>query len=169
MPQNDAPGPRQGGATRCVGTMRGPCRDLTGTTRGSAPYLSPILSWSPVFSLGTQATSQCLTCPPWHRHRMGQAPGAQLRVRGLFPTFPPRLYAVLGSLPLRTPGRAPKPSPTPPTHILAAEARFAIIARFALRGSRSSERHPPPMVLPPPSTSSHGSPGPPAAPGCREG
>lgn len=122
--------------------MWGPCRDHAGTTWGSAPYLSPILSWCPVFSLGTQAVSQCPTRPSRHGHRMGQgqAPGAWLRVWGLFARCPPLPLCCTGITSPQDPGRAPEPSPAPCTHVLSAEARFAIITRFALGGSRGSER-----------------------------
>lgn len=50
------------------GTMQGPCRD----TQDLAPYLPSILSWCPIFSLGTQAASQH---PAWSPHGMGTGMG----------------------------------------------------------------------------------------------
>lgn len=57
MPPNDALEPGRGSHW----VVWGAHRYHAGTCRGSGPYLSPVLSRCPIFSLGTQAASQCPT------------------------------------------------------------------------------------------------------------
>lgn len=78
-----------------MGITWGPCRNHTRTTGGSSPYLSPILSWRPIFSLGTKAACQHPTHPSQHGHK----PGDGSEHEGSLPLLP-LPYVVLGSLSL---------------------------------------------------------------------
>lgn len=69
--------------------------DHTGTICGSLPYLSPILSWCPIFSLGTKAACQHPTEPSQHEFK--PEGGSE---HGVLCHILPLPYVVLGSLSL---------------------------------------------------------------------
>lgn len=155
---SDAPGPAQGRGAGSVKTTQGP---------PGAPYLSPILSWCPIFSLGTQAVSQHAARPPQHRHRMGQGPhqghGSE---RGDCLLCVPLVFMLdWGHRPLEPPGEPQIQAVFPLLTFLPLGP--GLPSSPGLPWEEAAAVRDSPCV--PQCTSNQGSPGPTAAPGCREG
>lgn len=98
----------------------------------SLPFSHPLLA-----SHLLPGDKGCLSAPHSPISAWAQT-GGWLRAWGFFAT-PPLALCCTGITIPQHPGRAPKSSPASPTHILAVQARFAILTRFALGGKKGSE------------------------------